>query len=130
MKIGGCGTSLGTGGMQTKIVAAELATTIGCATVIVLGKYPERVLRLLEMTSSAHELAEILEKTLEAESSLPLFDFRFTLFPGRQDETMKDRKMWILYGLHSYGTVYIDDGAVKALREVLGSYKFISLTSK
>lgn len=37
------GTSLGTGGMVTKLVAAELATATGCTTVITNGSDPKLI---------------------------------------------------------------------------------------
>ena len=40
---GDAGSSLGTGGMQTKIRAAKIATDAGCDMVIANGEYPERL---------------------------------------------------------------------------------------
>ncbi len=45
---GGVGSSRGTGGMVTKIKAAELATKSGIVTAIINGTYPERIYELLE----------------------------------------------------------------------------------
>ncbi|ORY72556.1 Aspartate/glutamate/uridylate kinase, partial [Leucosporidium creatinivorum] len=42
------GSSLGTGGMETKLIAAELATAAGCATVITLGSDPSRLLSIVQ----------------------------------------------------------------------------------
>jgi len=40
---GGAGTSLGTGGMVTKLRAAKIATDAGCDMIITNGAYPERL---------------------------------------------------------------------------------------
>ena len=40
---GAAGTALGTGGMQTKLRAAEISTVAGCDMVITNGEYPERL---------------------------------------------------------------------------------------
>ena len=40
---GAAGTALGTGGMQTKLRAAEISTAAGCDMVITNGEYPERL---------------------------------------------------------------------------------------
>ena len=45
---GGKGSSLGTGGMQTKLRAAKIATGAGCEMVIANGAYPEKLYDILE----------------------------------------------------------------------------------
>ncbi len=40
---GGAGSSLGTGGMETKLRAASIATAAGCDMIITNGAYPERL---------------------------------------------------------------------------------------
>ncbi len=40
---GGAGTSLGTGGMQTKLRAAKITTEAGCDMIITNGEFPERL---------------------------------------------------------------------------------------
>jgi glutamate 5-kinase len=45
---GGAGSSLGTGGMVTKIRAAKIATGAGCDMIITNGAYPERLYRILD----------------------------------------------------------------------------------
>lgn len=45
---GGAGSSLGTGGMITKIKAAEIATNAGCDMIIMNGKNPERLYDLID----------------------------------------------------------------------------------
>jgi len=45
---GGAGTALGTGGMETKLKAARIATESGCDMIITNGAYPERLYDLLD----------------------------------------------------------------------------------
>ncbi|MBO5109711.1 MAG: glutamate 5-kinase [Clostridia bacterium] len=45
---GGAGSSLGTGGMETKLKAARIATDSGCDMIITNGAYPERLYALLD----------------------------------------------------------------------------------
>ena len=45
---GGAGSALGTGGMETKLKAAKIATDSGCDMIITNGAYPERLYALLD----------------------------------------------------------------------------------
>ncbi len=45
---GGAGTELGTGGMQTKLKAAKIATSQGCDMIITNGSYPERLYSIID----------------------------------------------------------------------------------
>ena len=45
---GDAGSSLGTGGMQTKLKAAKIATSVGCDMTISNGEYPERLYDIFE----------------------------------------------------------------------------------
>ena len=45
---GGAGSSLGTGGMQTKIRAAKIATAAGCDMIIANGAYPELLYKIFD----------------------------------------------------------------------------------
>lgn len=86
---GGSGTSVGTGGMMTKIEAAELATRSGTEVVIAPGNEPDSMLRIIR--------------------GEPLG----TRFPT-QVTHVESRKRWILAEA-ARGAVKIDEGAVKAL---------------
>ncbi|KAG0242009.1 hypothetical protein BGW41_004992 [Actinomortierella wolfii] len=121
------GSSLGTGGMITKLIAAELATAAGVTTVIARGSTPQNIFKIITqplqrtrapspadigsdssatpiaMSSSATSLSSVF-------SDMPLH----TRFVAK-DNPMVDRKWWILHGLHAVGTIYIDHGAYKAI---------------
>lgn len=88
------GSALGTGGMITKLIAADLATAAGVATVITHGSKPTNIIKIINDTDT--------DKPLH------------TKFIAKNNP-MLDRKWWILHGLHTAGTIYIDTGAAKAV---------------
>ncbi|CAG8485582.1 16642_t:CDS:2 [Gigaspora margarita] len=98
------GSSLGTGGMVTKLIAAELATAAGVTTIICRGSAPKNIISIINHPFSNNN---------QNSESLPLH----TRFLAK-DNPMLDRKWWILHGLHSVGTIFIDEGAVKAVTKV------------
>ncbi|KAJ1558804.1 hypothetical protein HK405_012942, partial [Cladochytrium tenue] len=95
------GSSLGTGGMVTKLIAAELATAAGCAMVITLGSEPRRISQFLEDAATA-----AADDDFEPRVG--------TLFVA-QAKPMVDRRRWILHGLAAHGAVYVDAGAAAAI---------------
>ncbi|KAF9351005.1 hypothetical protein BGX26_010878 [Mortierella sp. AD094] len=118
------GSSLGTGGMVTKLIAAELATAAGVTTVITRGSTPQRIFQIISLPiqrggsaspkpdSPASIVSESAAGTTTNTlgSAMPLH----TRFIAK-DNPMVDRKWWILHGLHAAGTIYIDRGAYKAI---------------
>jgi glutamate 5-kinase len=82
----------GRGGMASKLQAARLATSGGSDAVIAGGLEPDAMLRLVQ--------GEALG----------------TFFPATADR-LESRKRWILSGLSIKGSLVVDDGAAKALRE-------------
>lgn len=89
---GGSGGALGRGGMLTKVRAARLAARSGSATVIAAGREERVLLRLAE----GEELG--------------------TLFVPDQ-EPIAARKQWLAGHLQVRGTLTLDPGAVRMLRE-------------
>lgn len=114
------GSSLGTGGMVTKLIAAELATAAGVTTVISRGSTPQRIFQIIsqpiQRIGSASPKQEsstttaVSSSTSSSTEAMPLH----TRFLAK-DNPMVDRKWWILHGLHAAGTIYIDQGAYKAI---------------
>ena len=45
---GGAGSARGTGGMETKLKAAKIATDAGCDMIIATGAYPEKLYRIID----------------------------------------------------------------------------------
>ncbi|MGC9506286.1 glutamate 5-kinase [Baaleninema sp.] len=92
LEVGNSRSGWGTGGMQTKISAARIATESGVRTVIAAGKAPQN-----------------LEKILAGEELGTHFE--------PQPTTETARKRWIAHSLIPQGKIYLDAGAVIAIRE-------------
>jgi glutamate 5-kinase len=89
---GGTFEGPGVGGMTTKLQAARLATGGGTNMVIAAGKEPDVLVRL----ASGDAIG--------------------TLFPAGVSR-MESRKRWMLAGLSVKGSIVVDGGAAKVLRE-------------
>jgi len=90
---GGAGSSIGKGGMITKILAAKRAARSGASTVIAWGREPDALLRLAR--------GEAIGTLLVA-----------------PDQKSQARKRWMADHLQLRGAVYVDEGAVgKLVRE-------------
>ena len=89
---GGVSSSVGSGGMITKIKAAQMATPCGCDVFLACG---------------------LMKRPL---GHLATGDAKYTLFKQR-DTLVNARKRWILGNMHVYGHIYVDAGAVKALKD-------------
>lgn len=108
------GSSLGTGGMETKIIAAELATAAGCATVITIGSAPSRILAIVQGHATVAAAAGSTS-TLGVEFATGLETLPpHTLFTPKP-RPLTSRRFWILHGLTPRGSVYIDEGAFRAI---------------
>ncbi|KAI0097652.1 glutamate 5-kinase [Nemania sp. FL0031] len=143
--VSSAGSSLGTGGMGTKIVAARLATSAGVTTVITRSSSPGNIAKIVRYhqarkgipTSASHsslshaihttEEGTIATKpienlssstaslTLDALEELPLHTRFLPL-----STPIRDRSFWLLHGLAPHGTLYIDTGAYAALSNKAG----------
>ena len=89
---GGAGSSIGRGGMLTKILAAKRAAGSGAATVIAWGREPDVLIRLRQGQAIG------------------------TLLLARTQK-VQARKQWIADHLQMRGAVVVDDGAVTKLRK-------------
>ena len=89
---GGAGSSIGRGGMITKILAAKRAASSGASTVIAWGREPDVLLRLCAGDAIGTALLAPTQK-------------------------MAARKQWMVDHLKLRGAVVIDAGAVLKLRE-------------
>lgn len=111
------GSSLGTGGMETKLIAAELATAVGCHTVITLGSVPTRILEIVQSHSTPTTDKDVAEEDrpgVEFASPDDHSTAPHTLFTPKSTP-LSSRRFWILHGLTPRGTVYIDHGAYLAI---------------
>ncbi|RUP43434.1 LOW QUALITY PROTEIN: Aspartate/glutamate/uridylate kinase [Jimgerdemannia flammicorona] len=102
------GTSLGTGGMVTKLIAADLATAAGVTTIITRGSTPQNIIAIV---SALHSPSSSSADVAATATAAPLHT-RFVAKPN----PLVDRKWWILHGLHTAGTIYVDAGCVRALK--------------
>jgi len=135
------GSSLGTGGMGTKIVAARLATAAGVTTVITRSSKPGNIAAIVRYAEAQKSALRSMEASGELppkmyseppvqktaitngestprleEPGLPPLHTRFLpdLHP------IRDRHFWLLHGLAPHGTLYIDSGAYAALANKAG----------
>lgn len=89
---GGAGTSLGTGGMATKIQAAKIAVSSGISMLIASG-----------------ETKNILHKLMQGEEL-------GTIFVPKETK-LQFRKRWLAFGARLKGRIIVDNGCEKALIE-------------
>ena len=101
---GGAGSSLGRGGMLTKVLAAKRAAGSGASTVIAWGREPDVLQRLCSGESIGSLLVAQTQKT-------------------------QARKQWIADHLQLRGSVRVDAGAVSKLRDEGKSLLPIGMTS-
>jgi glutamate 5-kinase len=87
---GGQGSAWGTGGMLTKLEAAQIATTAGVRTVITDGRQPQNVVKALAGEAVGTQFAPLPHPS-----------------PAR--------KRWIAAGLAPAGRLYLDQGAAQAI---------------
>ena len=101
---GGAGSSLGRGGMLTKILAAKRAAGSGASTVIAWGREPDALIRLMQGEAIGTLLVAQTAKT-------------------------QARKQWIADHLQMRGAVNVDAGAAAKLRDEGKSLLPIGMTS-
>ncbi|KAI0263745.1 glutamate 5-kinase [Gloeopeniophorella convolvens] len=103
------GSSLGTGGMETKLIAAEIAAAAGVATIITSSRTPASLFAILEYNSSSSSSNS--NNTTAARPPHTLFTPSLT--------PLRDLKAWTRHTLTPAGAVVIDAGAhgVLAKRE-------------
>jgi len=85
-------STLGSGGMRSKVVAAEMATAAGVNAVVCSGRRPEALQRVLAGAPEG------------------------TRFPARAAR-YSSFKLWLKYAKPAHGTVTVDAGAARALIE-------------
>ncbi|RCK65933.1 Glutamate 5-kinase [Candida viswanathii] len=114
----GAGSKVGTGGMTTKLIAAELGTNIGVTTIITLSSQPHYILDIVSHIQrqagslTIDQQREAMKEDVKA-GKLPLHT-RFLSLP--QDTQIKsDKRFWLLHGLKTKGAIIIDQGCFLAL---------------
>jgi glutamate 5-kinase len=128
--------------MSTKIVAARLATSAGVTTVITRSSSPGNIVKIVKhiqasrsppsmatkgnqtppsaseptLADQSHPASPSSPTPSESEHSLtpiPQVPLHTRFLPS--PHPVRDRYFWILHGLRPHGTLYIDQGAYKAL---------------
>lgn len=114
----GSGSDVGTGGMTTKLIAAEIATSAGVTTIVARSLVPGNIEVIVDYVNRHHPptkdlFFEAQQEELSRLQSLgvPLH----TRFVGQKTHAIRNRELWLLYGLKSYGELIVDEGAVRAL---------------
>lgn len=97
------GSDLGTGGMSTKLVAADIATAAGCTTIIMNGTNPKNIVNIINESS-----------TQDLQSHPPTIGTHFL----PRYHILNDREWWIRYGLAALGTIQLKPEFVRNLVEV------------
>ncbi len=91
---GGVGSTVGTGGMASKLAAAKMATWSGVTTVIASATRPA-----------------VLADSVSATGGVG------TVFLARSNQRLSARKVWIAFALPSVGQIVVDPGARAALAQ-------------
>ena len=124
----GAGSSVGTGGMETKLVAADLATNAGITTIICHSNHPENILDIVryshefdnsyrysdlesEETDEEFNVSNLKEEQRLQELNMPLH----TRFIGRPKNHVKNKQFWLLHGLKPKGSLIVDYGCFLAI---------------
>ena len=118
----GSGSDVGTGGMTTKLIAADLATNAGVNTIIMKSSVPANIYKIVKYMQDcdgelldlnvAHDELQVTELHKLKENEVPLHT-RFIADDNQHH--LKNREFWMLHGLVSNGAVIIDSGACAAL---------------
>lgn len=125
----GAGSTVGTGGMETKLIAADLATNAGITTIICHSNHPEYMLNIVqyshvvdksfryseiedkEETENEFELSNLNESKRLNELNIPLH----TRFIGKPKNHVKNKQFWLLHGLKPKGALVVDYGCFLAI---------------
>lgn len=121
---GGSGSDVGTGGMETKLIAADLATNAGVHTIIMKSDAPANMLKIVNYMQTLDldgvkpvyegDLQELQEQELKKlqELNVPLH----TKFIANDNQHhLNNKEFWMLHGLVTNGAIIIDKGAYMAL---------------
>ncbi|PPR06222.1 hypothetical protein CVT24_000613 [Panaeolus cyanescens] len=103
------GSALGTGGMETKLIAADIATAAGVATVVASSKHPASIFDIIEydynlLPGKANDGSD------DANANVNRPRPPHTLFIP-SDNPVRDLKSWTAHTLNPSGSVIIDAGA-------------------
>ncbi|MBV7433344.1 glutamate 5-kinase [Dermabacteraceae bacterium TAE3-ERU5] len=105
ISLGTVGSKVGTGGMVTKLEAAQIATEAGCATLVL----------------QASDLPLVFSRLAEGSEHCP------GTFFAASDSCRGDRRQWLKHAARAGGSLTVDEGAAKALQERNASLLFAGI---
>lgn len=124
------GSSLGTGGMETKLIAAEIATSAGVTTIITSSKKPDNMVGIIEY-HNRYTLVPRPQSRATSRAASPNDSGRSSPDPAAKAEPklprpphtvftasaipLRDLKAWTSHTLYPAGSVVIDSGAHRVL---------------
>lgn len=113
----GAGSKIGTGGMETKLIAADLATNGGVSTIICNSQTPESILKILGYESIKREKGMSFEEwNLKEFENMKKLDIPLhTKFIGQSWNHVKNKQFWLLHGLKPKGSIIVDYGCFLAI---------------
>lgn len=110
------GSSLGTGGMETKLIAAEIATETGVTTIISSSKYPGNIFGIIEYYNSLRPTSSTRTSSATRRGSASTIHSPSIIRPPHTVfepslAPLRDLKSWTSHTLFPSGTVVVDAGA-------------------
>lgn len=112
----GAGSKIGTGGMETKLIAADLATNGGVTTIICNSQNPASILKIIDHESLKRDHMSFDEWNLKEfelyrQNKIPYH----TKFIGQSWNHVKNKQFWLLHGLKPKGSLVVDYGCFSAI---------------
>ncbi|KAJ2990448.1 hypothetical protein HDV02_004424 [Globomyces sp. JEL0801] len=115
------GSSVGTGGMVTKLIAAELSTAAGCSMIITRGSVPTRIIDILNHIEEFPDVLELPFGTRFVAASTPMDNKYVIITINLAVDTLQ---------IPTSGSLTIDAGAYKAItRKQRGSLFAAGITT-
>ncbi|CAI6542326.1 AIF_HP2_G0022950.mRNA.1.CDS.1 [Saccharomyces cerevisiae] len=122
----GSGSEVGTGGMRTKLIAADLASNAGIETIVMKSDRPEYVPKIVDYiqhhfrpprhigNGTQQQFLDLQDTELE---QLRRYDIPMhTKFLANDNKhKLKNREFWILHGLITKGAIIIDENSYDKL---------------
>ncbi|KZT33706.1 glutamate 5-kinase [Sistotremastrum suecicum HHB10207 ss-3] len=111
------GSNLGTGGMETKLIAADIATGAGVTTVVASSKDPSIIFDIIQWNIHSARLSMSQTSPPHSPSPSPPIPQERPPHTSFTPSTtpMSDLKSWTFYTLTPAGTVIVDQGAYRVL---------------
>ncbi|PPQ81997.1 hypothetical protein CVT26_004371 [Gymnopilus dilepis] len=104
------GSNLGTGGMETKLIAAEISTAAGVTTVITSSKSPPIIFDIIEYDMYKSGKIPLTTTTTTNGTASPLHRPPHTVFKA-SPSPMRDLKAWTSHTLNPSGSIVINANA-------------------